>query len=178
MSSSEDNRPQSPFTLVERTLFPATRHEVYSDYENSLSGHGLDLDVQLTAALRAQYPNHILTTVPTGNCNLMYFAASGQASAKLDIENETVLRVRGFVRASGRSKTGELAEGIRFAKYDYVWLREKFIVYYVQIGFSSLQYILKEAENGESIRGHSSKTDTLLKAIGVWQIPNNDVICK
>ena len=57
-------------------------------------------------------------------------------------------------------------------------MSEDFIIYKVQVGLSVLQYVLKEAAEEESLRGHSKVTDALIQKVGEWQIPDDNVICK
>ena len=171
--------PSSPYDLVDRTHFPLPQ-QIYNDFKDSYSSHAFDLDVQLVDAFKRQYPNHILTCVPAVNCNLLYYAAAGYASAKLDTETETVHRVRGYIRGPRRGVKGDLADGIRFGKYNYTWLSEEFIVYMVILPFTAMLYVLKEPSEGESLTGRSSVTDSLIRAIGEWQEPkeNDHVLCK
>jgi len=46
----------------------------------------------------------------------------------------------------------------------------------VRIGFSEMQYILKEPRGGEKIQGHSRVVDALLTAIGSWQSIEPDAL--
>lgn len=169
----------SPYDMVERAHSPLSQ-QIYNDFKDSYSSHAFDLDVQLVDAFRRQYPKHILTCVPAGNCNLLYYAAAGYASATLDTETETVHRVRGYIRGPRRSVKGDLADGIRFGKYNYTWLSEDFIVYMVALPYFTMFYVLKEPSKGEQLTGRSSMTDNLVRAIGEWQEPddNDHVLCK
>ena len=169
--------PSSPFDLVERSYpFP---HQVYDDFKQGYSGVAFDQDITVISALRRQYPNHVLTTVQLGNVNLMYFAAAGNALAKLDTESEVVHRIRGYLQGPKRGMKGSLADSTRFAKYNYNWLGEEFIVYVVQTGFYVYAYVLKEPAEGETVSDRSKVTDALIKAVGEWQAPSegDHVIC-
>ena len=171
--------PESSWNLVEGSHPHPRPHQVYDDFKQGYSGVAFDLDTVIVSALRRQYPDHVLTIVQQGNVNLMYFAVAGYASAKLDTENETVHRVRGYIQGARRGQKGSLADAIRFAKYDYNWLGEEFVVYVVQFQFFVLNYILKEPAKGESLTGRSEVTDSLIKAVGEWQAPaeGDHVIC-
>ena len=97
--------------------------------------------------------------------NLLRFAFAGHASATLDIVDESVLRTRYVFGTS-------LSESRSFAKYLYKWADEYFIVYIVYINYYlTMQYILKEPSEGETIMSSNGKTDELVRAIGEWQIP-------
>ena len=49
-----------------------------------------------------------------------------------------------------------------FAKFNYRWGSEDYILYTIVIGFSYLQYLLKEPDTSETTVSHCSKTDSLL----------------
>ncbi|PMD45929.1 P-loop containing nucleoside triphosphate hydrolase protein, partial [Hyaloscypha variabilis F] len=66
-----------------------------------------------------------------------------------------------------RGATGQLAEARGFAKYQYRWGNEEFILYCVVIGITSVQYVLKERGPGEGPLSHSAVTDALL-AQGIY----------
>lgn len=107
--------------------------------------------------------------------NLLQFAAAGNATAELDIKDESVQRIRYYMYADPRSGTpGGLAEGRTFAKYFYSWGGEFYVVYAVQIGVTNYQYILKEPTEGETTMSRNSSTDRLIDAIGRWQTPVPD----
>lgn len=97
--------------------------------------------------------------------NVLAFAFAGYATATLDIVDECVLRTRYFRRPDS------LSESRTFAKYIYKWGDEHFIIYIVSFGYNSMQYILKEPSEGETVMSSNHKTDELVRAIGKWQIP-------
>ena len=92
--------------------------------------------------------------------DLLAFAFAGHATATLDIVEESVLRTRYCYGSS-------LSESRTFAKYLYKWGNEYFIVYIV----NSMQYIFKEPSEEETVMSRNGKTDELIKAIGIWQLP-------
>ena len=103
---------------------------------------------------------------------LLQYAAAGKATAELDTKDEEVQRYRSFL--AGNQNQGipdHLAESRSFAKYIYSWGEEYFIVYVIALGFSAIQYILKEPGEGETIMSTNLVTDRLLWAVGQW---NND----
>ena len=106
---------------------------------------------------------------------LLPFAAAGNATADLDIVDESVLRYRYFYAGSARRGIpDQLVESRTFAKYIYKWNAEYFIVYIVQMGYQQLQYILKEPADGETVMSSNSVTDTLIATVGKWQKPDNE----
>jgi hypothetical protein len=124
--------------------------------------------VQLLEHLRAKYPGHVVTYADIFSLNLLAFATAGNATATLDIETDSIFRLRSWRQPVGRGKTGQLAEARVFAKYQYQWGNEYFILYCISIGISSGQLILKECGPGESALSHSVVTDTLLAQVGLW----------
>jgi len=61
-----------------------------------------------------------------------------------------------------------LVEGRTFAKYNYKWGMEYFIVYVITMGYQQLQYILKEPAEGETVMSGNGVTDNLIATIGAW----------
>lgn len=148
------------------TAYP---HQVFTDYKEMYSGRSIDLDIQITTSLRRQYPSHVLTVVPVGNCNVLAFASAGHATAFLDDTTEPAVRWRGFIGNPVRGQPGQVGQAIRFAKYHYIWESVEFIVYNMRIGFDMFNYILCEPLPGEKKESFSRITDELIKAVGEWQ---------
>jgi transitional endoplasmic reticulum ATPase len=73
------------------------------------------------------------SSIPTSNVNLLQFAAAGFATAELDLDDETVLRWRGYIPPPQRREGGQghLADATFFARYHYRWGQEDFILYTV-----------------------------------------------
>ncbi|KAF2435186.1 P-loop containing nucleoside triphosphate hydrolase protein [Tothia fuscella] len=161
-----------PFTFVVNSN--KEESGLFGEYSKLTSSKVADIDVQLVTALRAKHTDLIVTTVLARNVSLLNFAFSGNATAELDTESETVIRWRGYIGPTERGGTGSLGEAVFFAKYHYKWGTEDFIVYYVVIGYNTLQYILKEPRSGETTHSNSSITDALIATIGQWasQIPD------
>ncbi|KAI9813679.1 MAG: hypothetical protein M1827_003750 [Pycnora praestabilis] len=150
-----------PFTLVTESK----GQRLFDDYQEQTSAKLADLDIQLTTALRAKFPEMIVTVVPQYVLNLKQFAAAGNASAELDTTTDSTARWRWFFPGSRRGTLGQLAEAVFFAKYHYHWNNEDFIVYTV----GNLTYILKEPTGNETTMSHSKTTDALLYSVGSWQ---------
>ena len=161
-----------PFTLVESaTETPAV---VSDDFKNFYSGQSSDLDVYLTKAIRRDYPNHTLSIVPVSrDINLLAYAYSGNASAVLDTSTEDIIRWRSWFRGF-RGQPNVLTSSIRFAKYNYTWLGEKFVMYWVPYQYWILQYIVHECDAGEKVSDQSKVVDVLIEAIGEWSTPAAD----
>lgn len=125
-----------PFTVI--TSKEHAGPGLFDEYRDYNSAKLADQDVQLTAALRTEHPELIVTTVPTYNLDLLQFAAAGYAEAELDLKGESIMRLRGFIGPRHRGASGSLAEAISFAKYRYRWSNEDFIVYTVGRGYSQV----------------------------------------
>ena len=159
MSSSE------PFTFVESTK--DLTKEGFGDYVDILSAKVADVDIQFCSRLRSEYPELIVTTVPSTNIDLILFANLGYASYEIDIKNDSVSRWRGYVPPDAKGRPGFMGEIINYARYTYKFGEEYFILYYVKFGYSALQYVVKEPRgDDETPNTNSSITDNLLKAAG------------
>ena len=106
---------------------------------------------------------------------LLQFAHAGRATADLDIVDESVQRYRYFYAGSDRHGIpDQLVESRTFAKYNYKWGSEYFILYVVQMGLQQMQYILKEPGKGETVMSGNSVTDNLIATVGKWQNPGDE----
>ncbi|KAL9130403.1 MAG: hypothetical protein Q9217_001411 [Psora testacea] len=124
----------------------SSHHKVFDDYGKIHSGHMPDTDTSLQAALR--------------NGKSRY---------------EAIQRYRSFL--AGDSRRGipdELGEDRSFAKYNYRWADQYFIIYIVQISYYELQYILKEPSDGETTMSTNSATDKLVETVGKWAFPDDE----
>jgi len=163
-----------PFTVISGS-HPANP-QLFDTYQEFTSAKLSDVDVQLIASLREQYPELIVTTVPGSNVNLLQFAAAGFATADLDAETDSIVRWRGFVPAAKRGEPGVLGETRFFAKYHYKWHDEDFILFIVQLGFNKMQYVLKEPRGSETTMSNSAVTDSMISAVGNWLTQDANVI--
>lgn len=142
---------------------------LFDSFKDFTSGKLADIDVQISTALRSQYPDLIVTTVFSQNVDLFAFASAGHAAIEVDTETESIVRLRGYILPRTKGGPGLLGDGITFAKFHYVWANEDFIVYLVAVGFGFLQYVLKEIQDGETQLSNSKITDALIKAAGSFQ---------
>ncbi|KAH7385137.1 P-loop containing nucleoside triphosphate hydrolase protein [Cadophora sp. MPI-SDFR-AT-0126] len=157
------------FTFIDRTVTseigPPQLFPKYSDLTSAKLSNPI---LQLLEDLRAKYPEYVVTYVDPGSLNLLTFAFAGNATATLDIGSDSVFRMRVWQQPVGRGKTGGLAESRGFAKYAYSWGGEDFVLYCVVVGYSNVQFVLKEIGPGESQLSHSVITDSLLAKVGLW----------
>lgn len=115
-------------------------------------------------------------TIPSGNVNLLQFAAAGFAKADLDTTDEPIVRWRGFQQPRTRHGSGTLAESTFFAKYHYTWNSNNFILYSVMVGITPLQYVLVEPRGNETTLSNSAIIDKLILTIGEWYTVDDNVI--
>ncbi|KAL9027730.1 MAG: hypothetical protein Q9196_003787 [Gyalolechia fulgens] len=162
------------FTLVNE----ASQHKIYDDYDELSSGHLTDPQTYLTAAFRRQYPELAVTCTSSRNPALLAFAAAGYATAELDTTDESINRFFGYVPGNARyGYTEGIYESRYFAKYNYRWGDEFFILYVITIGYGSYNYILKEPGNNETTLSNPKVVDELMMACGRWMYPiDNDFI--
>lgn len=106
---------------------------------------------------------------------LLYFATAGHATADLDIVDESIQRFRAFYAGNAYLGTRDgLGESRTFAKYNYKWGNEYYIVYIIQFGYSQLQYILKEPGPGETTISTCATTDKLVATVGKYIHQDDD----
>ncbi|PVH69225.1 P-loop containing nucleoside triphosphate hydrolase protein [Cadophora sp. DSE1049] len=167
--ASSTEAPADAFTFIDRTVNsengPPQLYPKYSDLTSAKLSNPI---LQLLEDLRAKYPKYVVTYVDPGSLNLLAFAFAGNATATLDIESDSVFRMRVWQQPVGRGKTGGLAESRGFAKYAYRWGEEDFALYCVVVGYSSVQFVLKELGPGETQLSRSVVTDSLLAQVGLW----------
>ncbi|KAF8854545.1 P-loop containing nucleoside triphosphate hydrolase protein [Acephala macrosclerotiorum] len=147
------------FTFIDRTIDLGSDGEkgppqLFPKYGDLTSAKLANPILQLLKELRAKYPECVVTYVDLNSLNLLAFAFAGLATATLDIETDSVFR--------------QLAKARGFAKYQYRWGNEEFILYSIVIGLSSVQYVLKERGPGEGPLSYFVVIDTLLAQVVLW----------
>ncbi|KAL8946048.1 MAG: hypothetical protein Q9222_007499, partial [Ikaeria aurantiellina] len=156
------------FTLVNET----GQHKVYDDYDKLSNGHLTDPQTYLTAVFRKEYPELAVTCTYASNPALLRFAAAGHATAELDLKDESINRVRGYAPGNARyGYTEGIYESRYFAKYNYRWGSEFFILYVIAIGYNVYNFILKEPGTDESTLSIPKAVDELIMACGRWSHP-------
>ena len=162
------------FTFVDE----ASHHKAFGDYYELSSGHLTDAQTYLLGVFRRQYPELAVTCTPARSPELLSFAAAGHAHAELDITDESINRMRGYLVGSARyGRPDGIYERRFFAKYKYQWGDEFFILYVIAIGYSAYNFILKEPGNGETVLSTPKTVDSLIMACGRWSHPvDNDFI--
>ncbi|QIW99884.1 hypothetical protein AMS68_005402 [Peltaster fructicola] len=140
------------------------------------AGRSADHDLQYVAALRAEFPDKIVTPIPQSNVNIVAYAHAGHAVIALDTTTDQYSSWKGYVLPYKRAQKAALGEAVSFAKFQMIWKETDFLVYLVQIGYSAVQYVLTDKKNGEGRLGPSNITDSLIMAAGDWQNSDNEVV--
>ena len=161
-----------PFMVVDKIEQP----RFFDDFRYRTSAKSGDLNVQLVARLRDEFPEMTITTTLASNCNLLYFAAAGYAEAVLDTDTDDAIRLKFYLPPAHRGREGGQISDYTFAKYRYTWRGEYFIVFAVQFDFDTWQYILKEPKAGETISSDSEIVNSLIVAIGAWEVKAEGIV--
>ena len=175
----ESFKADEPFDVIGSVSTSAGR--VFDNYKNIYGAPLEDSDIQVTEALHNSYPKHIITVVLARNCDLLAYAAAGNASAEIDNATDTPVRWRGYVFPSRRGQAGQLGDAIRFAKYKYKWLSEEFILYEAVVRVdrsypNTIYYVLREPDKEDIIDLRSKMTDNLIKSVGDWLIADDKLV--
>ena len=150
---------------------------VFIDYERHSNAGRISTASILNASLRRTYPDYTLTTVSPYSCDLIGFAKAGHATAEVDRSKDSFVSTRGY-RASGNrlsEKEGALVDSITFAKYDYLWRGNSFIVFIAECSATSRHpeseyFILHKAKPRTLRQPTSVSTDDLITAVAKWSI--------
>lgn len=149
-----------------------------ADFFEQSSGKRVCTEAVIVKALREQYPDNLITTVPARSCNLLAYAAAGHASASpmsnMDDAN-SVHKAAGTIPGMNQhtyvpplrrlhGETGAVLEQVTFGRYKYQWKGSVFIVYFVDGGDSfrgivPLQYIVGGTKEG---------VNALILEAGIW----------
>lgn len=125
--------------------------------------------------LRQVHPDFFVTFVAAGTCDLLKYAAAGNATAQLDTESEGFYAQRRFQAASRHSEEirGILGDYVVFGKYAYHWNDQSFLVYLAEWPTPDGRkmrnfYILAPRTGTEASSGRSSAADELILAASEW----------
>ncbi|KAK8025268.1 hypothetical protein PG990_003091 [Apiospora arundinis] len=146
------------------------------------SGKTTDIHVQFLAELRAQYPEFIVTGVPTDNVDLLEFAQDGRAKAVLEPYGELPVNMSLILdapRQHGPSEEASVTEVRSFAKYDLEWENAYYKVYTVRLRpYFNMQYILARPEGQEhpQLSPSSASTERLLRAAWDWMVSDQELV--
>jgi len=142
------------------------------------SGQRVFTEAVIVKALREQYPDSLITTVPLRSCSLLSYAAAGHASfspISTTDKSDSVHEASGVVPGMHQhiyvpplrrlhGEAGAVLEKVIFGRYKYEWKGSEFIVYFVDgrdefMGVIPLQYV---------IGGTREEVDALILEAGNW----------
>jgi transitional endoplasmic reticulum ATPase len=113
----------------------------YNDYLSHSSGQRVQTTSVEIKAIRAKHPDRHLTIVSSFvmgglmfvNCDLLAFAASGEATAALNPDVSETIMEHGFTPPARRhgGDEGAHVRDVKFAAYDYVYRGTTFLLYIV-----------------------------------------------
>ncbi|KAI9762411.1 MAG: hypothetical protein M4579_000387 [Chaenotheca gracillima] len=144
---------------------------VFEDFHAHFSAPISDDEVVMIRSFQVRYPDHVCTMVEGESCDLLKFAKDGLAKANLVNDESSKSRTRGFVLSRKRldSDEGHFKDWFNFAKYDYEFQGQRFIVY-TMVWFK-LQImvhrtvILRPRDDAEiDEQGNSATIDALIAA--------------
>lgn len=125
--------------------------------------------------LRQVHPDLYVTFVASSTCDLLAYAAAGNATAKFDTENEGFCAQRTFEAASRNFEEtrGTLDDHVGFGKYAYHWNNQSFLVYLAEwLAPNGARvrnfYVLTPRTGAEVSSGHSSAADELILTVSEW----------
>jgi transitional endoplasmic reticulum ATPase len=150
-------------------------------YEHS-NAHRINTDAVIIQAIRSEYPGQNITTIPQFTCDLLQYAAAGQATAipvdDFKDQDSLTLKWRMYFPPARRldGDRGGFADLLFYAKYLYTWQGREFVMYLVngrdgEMAYPMVinQYVIgKEAAINELIMSAGHFTSTLHDEIWVF----------
>lgn len=143
------------------------RDGVYREFYHNSTAARVNTDEVIVEAIRKQYPDLNLSITPQSYCDVLGYAASGNAQAiptDADDSLSASLKWKLYHPPAHRSDDflGVLAESVQFGKYFYTWKDQEYLVYMVdgeQFGWPlSMLYVLGSSrESTESLILKASK---------------------
>lgn len=144
---------------------------VFDDYVDQRSAKFAEPDVSILASIRHHHPDMTVAVTVAQSFNFLGFAAAGYATAELDLTEDAIIRIRGYMRPQSEEDPGSLYDGILFARYKYTWKNLEFILYTARIGLYIWAYVLFPPDSDETVLSNSKATNALLLAVGQAQYP-------
>ncbi|KAI9802353.1 MAG: hypothetical protein M1833_001859 [Piccolia ochrophora] len=153
----------------------STNREAYNIFKRQFNGHSPSPDTTILNGLHTLHPDHHITAVITGYCDLLSYADAGHAKAELDNDTDGFQARRVYRAASRRldESTGTLSDRVSFGKYHYVWQEQSYLVYRMSWSHEvtgdpiDRQFLLSPWVGNEK-EGHSPLADELILAAGKW----------
>ena len=149
--------------------------EVFVRFKEHNNKNRVATGLTFVQGLRQVHPDFYVTFVADSTCDLLAYAAAGNATAKLDTEGEGFHAQRVFKAASrrGEEPRGTLSDHVTFGKYAYHWNHHSFLTYLAEwpaanAGRVRVFFVLAPRTGTEVSSGHSSAADELILAASEW----------
>jgi transitional endoplasmic reticulum ATPase len=163
------------------SILAATKSEnsyVLQSFKVHTSASRTDTKSKLLDVIRNNYPDYHVTEVNERKVSLREYAASGKASLILDAEDSAFHATRDW-KAVGegiekKTHPGALHDDYRFARFQYTWSDEEYLVYYAtwHDAFKNPEAVFwilyPHASTTITASGNCPETDALILAAGKW----------
>ena len=157
--------------------------EVFARFKEHNNKNRVATGLTFLQGLRQVHPDFYVTFIAASTCDLLAYAAAGNATATIDREREGFYAQRIFHAASRRSEEtrGTLADYVTFGKYSYYWNQQFFLVYLAEWlssngGRSRTFYVLAPRTGTEASSGCSALADDLILTASEWSTEVHDEI--
>jgi transitional endoplasmic reticulum ATPase len=157
----------------------------FNDYLSHSSGQRIQTSSIELKAIKAKHPDRHLTIVSPatlGNgmfmfvfCDLLSFAAAGQAKATLNPDVSETITEHGFVPPARRygGDEGAFVKDVRFAAYDYEYQGTTYLLYVYHAsegmyGMFKAQFLLSPPGSKKAGREDDEEADALIAAATKW----------
>ncbi|KAJ4366256.1 hypothetical protein N0V83_007892 [Neocucurbitaria cava] len=175
-----------------KTLLTATQPNsaaVFDAFKLHCDAPRVETRTTILTQLRSAYPDHHVTEAEERRVSLFEFAAAtDKAVLNFDDEGEGFQATRDW-RAVGEGiekkvHPGRLRDEFRFARFQYIWEDNEYLIYYVQWqdmfkAPDKIFYILYARNGAEEPNindGHCAETDALILAAAKWTSQLHDEI--
>ncbi|RMZ67484.1 proteasome-activating nucleotidase [Pyrenophora seminiperda CCB06] len=186
---TNSNQPITPYqdTFIPPPIMPAARTMMSSTESNKMvvsslfeghcQGERVETRNKLLTFIRDCYTDYHVTEVDESKVSLFDFAAADKATLVLDADDEKFKATRKWVPVGEgvekKMHPGQLRDDYRFARFQYIWQDEEFIVYYATWADmlkspDRVFYILYPRHSSTIANGHCPETDALILAAGKW----------
>lgn len=150
-------------------------------YEHSTAPR-INTDALVTQAIRKEYPSQNITTVPQYTCNLLQYAATGNATAIPidggdDSSTTSSLKWRQYLAPARHLDGGQgfLVDDVKFGKYVYSWHNHDFVIYVIS-GRDGTSMPFASTVINQYIVGLEEKVNELILAAGLYTTTLHDEI--
>ncbi|KAF3033097.1 hypothetical protein E8E12_004668 [Didymella heteroderae] len=157
---------------------------IFNSFKSHCDAKRVDTKTTVLTLLRNAYADYHVTEVDARKIALFDFAST-KALLIFDSDEEQFNATREWSSVGEgiekKMHPGTLTDDFRFARFQYIWDDNEFLVYYVvwQEMLSQptkLFFILHQRSNSHIIDGHCQETDSLLLAAGKWTSQLHDEI--